>query len=263
VSLLLAAEAAAEEGGLKFPSIDNLVEWPSAHESFFFNKVSLVFVLAVVLTTLFFVLANKKQLVPKGIQNLGESAVNFIDEGIIQQTIGHGGEKYLPYLVAIFFFVLFGNIFEIIPVIAMPANARMAGPLPLALITWGFFICVGVKNQGPLYFWKACKPAGVPLPMLFLIMPIEFISIFIIRPFSLTVRLFANMLAGHILLVTFSVLTIALVGAASVALKAIFVLPFVMLVLFTGFEILVSVLQAYVFAILAAVYIGEAAHPAH
>jgi F-type H+-transporting ATPase subunit a len=263
VSLLFAAEAAADKGGLDFPPIDNLVKWPSASESLFFNKVSLIFVLAVVLTTLFFVLANKKKLVPKGIQNLGESAVNFIDEGIIQQTIGHGGEKYLPFLVAIFFFVLFGNLFEIIPIIAMPANARMAGPVPLALITWAFFICVGIKYQGPKFFINAIKPEGVPILLLPLVMLIEFVSIFIIRPFSLSVRLFANMLAGHILLVTFSVLTIALIGAASVVLKALFVLPFVMLVLFTGFEVLVSVLQAYVFAILAAVYIGEAAHPAH
>jgi F-type H+-transporting ATPase subunit a len=261
VSLLFAAEAAAEEGGLHFPSIDNLVKWPSASESLFFNKVSLIFVLAVVLTTLFFLLANKKQLVPKGMQNLGESAVDFIDEGIIQQTIGHGGEKYLPFLVAIFFFVLFGNIFEIVPIFAMPANARMAGPVPLALITWVFFICVGLKSQGPKYFYNAIRPPGVPGWLLPLMLPIEFISVFLIRPFSLSVRLFANMLAGHILLVTFSVLTIALVGGGILIIVAPF--SFALLLAFTGFEILVSFLQAYVFAILAAVYIGGAAHPEH
>jgi F-type H+-transporting ATPase subunit a len=245
---------------LEFPSIDELVKWPSISESFFFNKISLIFVIAVVGTSLFFVAANRKQLVPKGIQNMGESAVDFINEGIIQQTIGHGGEKYLPFLAAIFFFVLIGNIFEIVPIFAMPANARMAGPVPLALITWGFFICVGVKNQGPKYFINAIKPSGVPAAMLILVMPIEFISTFLIRPFSLSVRLFANMLAGHILLVTFSVLTIALISSGAIALAAISPLPFIMLVLFTAFEIMVAFLQAYVFAILAAVYIGEAQH---
>jgi F-type H+-transporting ATPase subunit a len=246
---------------LDFPSIDNLVKWPSISEAFFFNKIALIFVIAVVATAAFFLAANRKQLVPRGMQNMGESVVNFIDEGIIQQTIGQGGEKYLPFLTAIFFFVLIGNIFEIIPFFAMPANARMAGPLPLALITWGFFICVGLKYHGPRYFLNEIKPTGVPLGLLPLVMLIEFFSVFLLRPFSLSVRLFANMLAGHILLVTFSVLTIAVIGGGILAI--ITPLPFVMLVLFTGFEILVAVLQAYVFAILAAVYIGGAAHPAH
>jgi F-type H+-transporting ATPase subunit a len=135
----------------------------------------------------------------------------------------------------------------------------MAGPMPLAIITWGFFICVGVKVQGPKYFINSIKPAGVPPAMLILVMPIEFISNFLLRPFSLSVRLFANMLAGHILLVTFAVLTITLVGGGLLAVIA--PVSFVMLVLFTAFEIFVAFLQAYVFAILAAVYIGEAAHP--
>jgi F-type H+-transporting ATPase subunit a len=89
------------------------------------------------------------------------------------------------------------------------------------------------------------------------------VSTFLVRPFSLAIRLFANMLAGHLLLVTFAILTDALITANSPALKAIFVLPFFMLVFLTAFEILVSVLQAYIFAILTAVYIGGATHPDH
>src|SRR5205814_181080 len=110
---------------VNFPSIDELVKWPSISESFFFNKIVLINLIAVLLTVLFFALANKRQMVPRGLQNLGESAVNFIDEGIVQQTIGAGGEKYIPYITTIFFFVFFTNIFEIMPVISMPANARM------------------------------------------------------------------------------------------------------------------------------------------
>jgi F-type H+-transporting ATPase subunit a len=247
---------------LVFPSIDDMVKWPSISDSFFFNKISLINVLVVLLTALFFVAANKRQLIPRGAQNLGESAVNFINEGIIQQTIGHGGEKYLPYIAAIFFFVFLGNIFEVVPFIAMPANARMGNPLPIAVITWLFFICAGLKAQGPKYFWNAIKTPGVPVGLLPLVMFIEFVSTFITRPFSLAVRLFANMLAGHILLITFAVLTIALVGAGGAAL-AISPLPFIVLVGLTGFEIMVALLQAYVFAILAAVYIGGAVHPEH
>ena len=246
---------------LEFPSIDELVKWPSINESFFFNKIALINVIAVLLTVGFFLIAKKGKLVPKGSQNLAESAVNFIDEGIVQQTIGHGGEKYIPYLATIFFFVFFTNIFEVMPVIAMPANARMANPALMALVTWAFFICVGVKAQGPKYFFNAIFPPGVPVALYLLVTPIELISTFIVRPFSLAVRLFANMLAGHILLVTFAVLTLALIEGGILAI--ISPLPFAMLVALTGFELMVSFLQAYVFAILAAVYIGGAAHPEH
>jgi F-type H+-transporting ATPase subunit a len=250
--------------GLEFPPIENIVEWPNflGDDWYGFNKIALINVIAVVATTLVFVLGRKGSLVPKGAQNLAESSVSFIQDGIIQQTIGPDGMRYLPYLASLFFFILIGNLFEIIPFFHMPANARMANPLILALITWAFFIAVGVKYQGPLKYLKSSLfPPGVPWPLYFLVVPIEFLSTFIIRPFSLAVRLFANMLAGHILLVTFSVLCIALFTASLLAV----VLPFsfFMLVALTGFELMVAFLQAYIFTILAAVYIGGALHPDH
>jgi F-type H+-transporting ATPase subunit a len=250
--------------GLEFPPIELIVEWPTfIGDSWYgFNKIALINVVAVVVPTILFLLARKGSLVPKGAQNLAESSVSFIENGIIQQTIGPDGMRYLPYLASLFFFILIGNLFEIIPFFQMPANARMANPLLLALITWAFFIAVGVKYQGPLKYLKSSLfPPGVPWPLYFLVVPIEFLSTFIIRPFSLAVRLFANMLAGHILLVTFSVLCIALFTASLLIL----VLPFsfFMLVALTGFELMVAFLQAYIFTILAAVYIGGALHPDH
>jgi F-type H+-transporting ATPase subunit a len=250
--------------GLEFPPIENIVEWPNFIGSgwYGFNKIALINVIAVVATAILFLLARKGSMVPKGAQNLAESSVSFIEDGIIQQTIGPDGMRYLPYLASLFFFILIGNLFEIIPFFHMPANARMANPLILALITWAFFIAVGVKYQGPLKYLKSSLfPPGVPWPLYFLVVPIEFLSTFIIRPFSLAVRLFANMLAGHILLVTFSVLCIALFTASLLAV----VLPFsfFMLVALTGFELMVAFLQAYIFTILAAVYIGGALHPDH
>lgn len=250
--------------GLEFPPIELIVEWPSfiGDGWYGFNKIALINVVAVVVPTILFLLARKGSLVSKGAQNLAESSVGFIENGIIQQTIGPDGMRYLPYLASLFFFILIGNLFEIIPFFQMPANARMANPLLLALITWGFFIAVGVKYQGPLKYLKSSLfPPGVPWPLYFLVVPIEFLSTFIIRPFSLAVRLFANMLAGHILLVTFSVLCIALFSATLLIL----VLPFsfFMLVALTGFELMVAFLQAYIFTILAAVYIGGALHPDH
>jgi len=251
---------------LEFPPIENLVEWPNffGGEDIWwgFNKIALYNVTAVVVTSVLFLIAgSKKALVPRGVQNLMEVSVDFIDKGIVQQTIGHGGEKYIPFLATIFFFVFFGNIFEVIPGFAMPANARMANPAIMALTTWAFFICAGVKAQGPKYFFNAIFPPGVPKALYILVTPIEFISTFIVRPFSLAVRLFANMLAGHILLVTFSVLTITLFGLS--ALVVAWPFAFFMLVAFTGFEILVALLQAYIFSLLTAVYIGGALHPAH
>ncbi len=250
---------------LEFPPIELIVEWPSfigGDTWYGFNKIALINVIAVVATSLLFVLARKGALVPRGAQNLAESSVAFIRDGVVMQTIGPDGIRYMPFLVSLFFFILIGNLFEIIPFFHMPANARMASPLLLALITWAFFIAVGVKHQGPLKYLKsALFPPGVPKALYILVTPIEFISTFIVRPFSLAVRLFANMLAGHILLVTFSVLCITLFSLT--LLLVVLPFSFFMLVALTGFELMVAFLQAYIFTILAAVYIGGAMHPEH
>ena len=251
--------------GLEFPPIENLVEWPNwfgPKDSWYgFNKIAFISLVAIVVTALIFILGRKGSLVPKGAQNLAESAVAFIRDGIVMETMGPSGIKYMPFLVSLFFFILIGNIFEVVPFFHMPANARMAGPAVLALLTWLFYICVGFRHQGPKYIINAVAPAGVPKPLYILVVPIEFLSTFIVRPFSLAVRLFANMLAGHILLVTFSVLCITLFTASLLAL----VLPFsfFMLVALTGFEVMVAFLQAYIFTILAAVYIGSSLHAEH
>ena len=146
---------------------------------------------------------------------------------------------------------------------SMPATARMAIPLFLSLLVWVVFIGVGFKHQGLGYLKNSLFPPGVPGPLYILVTPIEFISTFLVRPFSLTVRLFANMLAGHILLVTFALLTKELVQGGNIALVPVGILPFFMLVFLTAFEVLVAFLQAYIFTILASVYIGGAAHPEH
>jgi len=205
--------------GLEFPPIQNLVEWPNwfgPEGSWYgFNKIAFINVIALVVTTLLFVIAGRsKALVPKGVRNLVESAVDFIRDGIVLETMGPDGIRYLPFLISLFFFILVTNIFEVIPFFHMPANARMAGPAVLALLTWAYYIAVGIKHQGPKYFINAIAPAGVPKALLPLVIPIEFLSTFIVRPFSLAVRLFANMLAGHILLVTFALPLVATVVAA-------------------------------------------------
>jgi F-type H+-transporting ATPase subunit a len=251
---------------LEFPPISHLVEWPEIlfeGTAFAVSKIVIINLLAVILTMLIFTLAGRKRaLVPTGVQNVAEASVDFIEDGVIMQTMGPEGLPWTPFLTSLFFFVFFNNIFEIIPGFQMPANARMAVPAFLALTVWVIFNIVGVINQGPIGYLKSSLfPPGVPKALYLLVTPIEFVSTFLVRPFSLAVRLFANMLAGHILLVTFAVLTAALWGAS--ALVAVLPFSFVMLVFLTGFEILVSFLQAYIFTILAAVYIGGAMHPEH
>jgi F-type H+-transporting ATPase subunit a len=146
--------------------------------------------------------------------------------------------------------------------VQFPANARFGMPLTLALVTWLIYNVVGVTKQGPLHYLKnSLIPPGVPKPILILVIPIEFVSTFIVRPFSLMVRLFANMLAGHLILVTFAALSAGL-WAAKVTV-VIMPFSFGLLVAMTGFEILVAFLQAFIFTILTAVYIDSSMHPSH
>jgi F-type H+-transporting ATPase subunit a len=198
------------------------------------------------------------------VQNLVESVIDFVTDQIIMQTIGPDGMVFLPFLTALFCFIFIGNIFEIVPLFQFPANARMANPLFMALIAWVLFEYMGFKRQGFGYIKNSLIPPGVPKGLYPLVVPIEALSNHIVRPFSLAIRLFANMLAGHLLLVTFALLTDALLFHNTIfVLKFIFVLPAAMGVVMTGFEVLIAVLQAFIFTILTAVYIGLSMNPEH
>ena len=249
---------------LDFPPLSHIVNWPELFggDSVGINKVVIVYAFAVILTILLFTLGNKQQLVPTGAQNMAEMSVEFVEDQIVLPTMGPDGLKWTPYLISAFFFIFFCNIFEIIPLIQMPATARIALPMFLALMTYVLYHGSGFKEHGPIGYLKhALVPPGVPKALLPLVMVIEFVSKFIVQPFSHTVRLFANLLAGHILLVTFAVLT-----SAMWTLKwyvVLLPLPLLGVIFFTAFEILVSFLQAYVFTLLAGVYIGAAVSHEH
>jgi len=251
---------------LEFPPVSHLVEWPAI----FFedtpievNKVVLINLGALVATVLLFYLAGRKSaLVPTGVQNVAESSLEFIENSVILQTIGPDGLHFLPFLTTMFFFVLFTNITVILPFLQFPGNARMAIPVFLALLVWVIYNVIGVRTQGfGGYLKSTLFPPGVPGALKPLVALIEFVSTFIVRPFSLAVRLFANMLAGHLLLVTFAVLSAALF--AKNLLIVVLPFSFAMLVFLTAFEVLVAFLQAFIFTILTAVYIGGAMHPEH
>ena len=252
--------------GLEFPPISHTIEWPALFlkdTPFEVNKVVLLMWLSVAIVFAFYLVASRKQkLVPTGIQNVAESAVEFVREGIVMQTMGAQGLGYTPFLLAIFSFVFVCNIWEIIPGAQMPVNARIALPMLMALLVWLIFNFVGIRKQGLFgYFKNMMFPPGVPWPLYILVAPIELVSTIFVRPLSLSVRLFANMLAGHLLLISFAVLSTALFSASALYIGAL--APFALLVGLTGFEILVSFLQAYIFTILTAVYIGGAMNPEH
>jgi len=249
----------------KFPEINAILRWKDLFSSF--NKIALIAVLAAVIGSLIFILAGRKDaaVAPKGVRNLAETSVEFIENGIVMQTMGKDGLGWTPFLLSLFLFIYLCNVPGIIPFLQMPATARMAIPMFLALLVWVVYMGVGFKHQGIKYLTHTIWPPGVPVALKPLVGVIELISNYFVRPFSLTVRLFANMLAGHILLVTFALLTQSLVSAETMQfmLKPMAILPFFMLVFLTAFEVLVAFLQAYIFTILTAVYIGGSAHPEH
>lgn len=248
----------------EFPPINELLRWKDVVPGL--NKVGIIAVAAALIGTLLFLSAARKdpKVAPTGSRNLAEVTVEFIENNIIMQTMGRDGLGWTPFLLTLFLFVYLCNMPGIIPFIQMPATARMAIPMFLAVLVWVVFNVQGIKHQGFFgYFKSVLFPPGVPKALYILVTPIEFISTLIVRPFSLAVRLFANMLAGHLLLVIFALLSEAMFQARDKILIPIGVLPFFMLVFLTGFEVLVAFLQAYIFTILAAVYIAGAVHPEH
>ncbi|HEY2331705.1 MAG TPA: F0F1 ATP synthase subunit A [Acidimicrobiales bacterium] len=252
---------------LDVPPISHLVEWPDIAlkgSALAINKVTILFVIGAVLVMGFYLLAGtRKQMVPTGIQGLAESAVSFVNDGIIMQTIGPDGMRFAPFLISMFSFIFCLNLFEVIPFVQMPPNARMALPLLLAVVVWIIYNVVGVSKQGFFGYLKGIAfPPGVPIFLYILVTPIELVSVLIVRPLSLSVRLFANLLAGHLILTTFAVMTSALFSSGFPGI-VLAVLTFALLVALTGFELLVAFLQAYIFSILAAVYVGGAMHPEH
>lgn len=248
---------------LEFPPTSKLIEYPYFAGPI--NKVVLQLIVSVVIVAVFYFIAGRKRaLVPTGVQNMAEAIVDFIENDIVLQTMGEDGLWWSPFLLTLFSFVFICNIWEVIPGVQMPVNARIGIPAVLAIMVWVLYLGVGLKNQGPLGYWKnSLFPPGVPWPLYILVTPIELAQVLVVRPLSLGVRLFANMLAGHLLLVSFAVITAAIFTAEQIWVRPFAVLPFALLVALTAFEVLVAVLQAFIFTILTAVYLGSSKHPEH
>ena len=251
------------------PNINELFQWKglfNEHTILEFNKTAaMAFISTFLCIGLFWIGSRRQALVPTGVQNVAEAGYEAIEENISLAAMGDEGKRWTPFFAAMFFWIFFINIWSIVPGIYFPATSRLSIPLFLALVSWATFIITGFVKQGPKYFFSNINPPGVPFALKFLVVPIEFFSKYLVRPFSLAVRLFANMTAGHVLLAIFAIMTNELLIVRNSGLyQVVFApLPFLGLVAVTGFELLVAVLQAYIFTILTAVYINESVHPEH
>lgn len=228
------------------------------------NRVVLLMFLASFLCIAFFWLgARRGSLVPKGLQNIAESAYFFVRDQIAIDVIGpKDGLRFAPYLATIFFFIFFMNLLEIVPGINFPVTSRMAIPAALALLTYLIFNIVGIVKQGPLrYFKDTLFPPGVPMAVKPLLAIIELFSVFLIRPLTLAIRLFANMMAGHVLLTIFFLFTHGfLVADFNVITLPLGIVTGIVAAGLIVFEMLVISIQAYIFTMLTAFYIAESIH---
>jgi F-type H+-transporting ATPase subunit a len=232
------------------------------------NRVVILMWLASLACTVFFLAgARRAALVPRGVQNLAETAYLFVRNQIAIDIIGpKDGLRYAPYLAALFFFIFFNNLLEVVPGINFPVTSRMAIPAFLAIVTWFIFNIIGMVRQGPLrYFKDTLFPPGLPggvggVFIKGLLAIIELFSVFFIRPLTLAVRLLANMMAGHVLLTIFFLFThdflVENIGPAS----PLGVFTLAMSAVLIVFELLIISIQAYIFTMLTAFYISESIH---
>jgi F-type H+-transporting ATPase subunit a len=202
------------------------------------------------------------RVVPGKWQSLTELGIQFVRENIAMPMLGPDSDRYMPLLATLFFAIFFWNIFEVAPFVNFSASSRIAFPLVMAVTAWVTYNVVGIKKHGFVGYLKhVLLPPGAPPVLYILLVPIEFVTGIVILPITLSVRLWANFLAGHFLLAVFFLGTVAMLQGGVLAVIAPF--SFAIAVALVGFEIFVSVLQAFIFAILTASYIGGALAEEH
>jgi F-type H+-transporting ATPase subunit a len=258
--------AQAAEGDSFHPPGPGDFEFPPLFgDGTFFTKPMLIVVLGTLTVGLVFWLASRKAaLVPAKMQFVGESIYGFVRNDIVGGTIGREGRKFVPYLVTLFCFIAINNLSGIVPVLQLPANGKIAFPLVLAIISWATFNYVGIKKHGFVGYFKAMMfPPGLPKLIYVLLAPLEFLSTFIIRPITLTLRLTLNMFAGHLVLLVCILGGEYLLVDKGGALALLSPVAFGFGIVLTFFEAFVQVLQAYVFVLLSALYIAGALADEH
>lgn len=232
--------------------------WGDHDSNLYFNKPMLLALLgSIVIVGFFWAAFRKPKVVPGKLQMVAEAGYDFIRRGVVYETIGKKeGEKYVPLVVSLFFFVWMMNLWSIIPVAQFPVTSIIAYPAVLAAIVYVTWITLTFKRQGFVGFFKNVTGYDKSLgPVLPLAMLIEFFSNILIRPFTHAVRLFANMFAGHTLLLLFTIASWYLLNGVGIAYAGV---SFIMTVVMTAFELFIQALQAYVFVLLTCTYIQGA-----
>ncbi len=258
-SVVLAAEFPPSVEDFYLPSI---LPW-GAENSYWFTKITALIWLTTALIIIFFLVTYRKpQLVPTKKQWLAESVYGFVRNNIAVDMIGPRGVSFAPYLTTLFCFIFLNNLWGIVPLVQLSPNSHIAFPAILAVISYVMFIYVGMRHHGGLKYFKHALIPPAPWFILPLLIPIEFFSNFLVRPFSLAVRLFANMFAGHMLLLVFTLGGFAMLNA-NAWLAPVSVVSWTMTIALTFLEFLVIALQAYVFTVLTASYVQGALADEH
>jgi F-type H+-transporting ATPase subunit a len=265
IGLLAPMEDANDAGGYDAPTIMEF--FPPQLGDFWWSptRINLIGLFMAGVLALFFVTAMKKPtVIPGKLQNLGEMAIDLVYVNIIDEVMGAKGRRFAPIIMTLFWMILAFNITGIIPMMHIAATAVIGVPLVLATVSYVTFNYAGIKEHGFGQYMKLnLFPPGVPKPIYLLVTPIEFISTFILRPVTLTIRLLANMMAGHLLLVLFFSATSYLLIEGEGLMKVFAIPSFLMGFAFVAFELIVAPLQAYIFALLTAVYIDGATSHEH
>ena len=257
------------DGAFHAPSINEF--FPDAiffaGTDFEINRIVLIRFLAVIAIVLVFWLGTRRmKLIPGRFQGLVEMGLDLVRVNIAEDLLGKkDGKRFLPILTTIFFMVIVMNITGIIPLLNIAGTSVIGVPLVLAVVAYITFIYAGVKKHPGKFFQNALFPPGVPKALYIIVTPIEFFSTFILRPITLTLRLLMNMIVGHLLLVLFFAAThFFFFGDGNTGFFGFFgVGTLAFGIVFTFFEILVAVLQAYVFTLLTAVYLQLALADEH
>ena len=228
-----------------------------------FTNSALFMVVVFMLLALFMAGGLKRQLIPGRWQVAAESAVGFIDD-MMRVNIGPEGKKFAPYIFSIFMFILFANLVGVLPIAILPhlhtfaVTSHITVTAVLAFLSFGIVLAVGFWRHG-FHFFSLFVPHGAPAWLMPVIIPVEFVS-FMVRPFSLGLRLFVAMTAGHILLEVFGSFAVQGFSAGGGLGSLVGVLSFIMIIGVSALELLVCAIQAYVFALLTSLYLHDAVH---
>ena len=248
------------------PSVDeffppSLAPWGGSNP--WFTRITLMLWLATAAIIIFFLVAYRNpKMVPSKVQWIAESIYGFGRNGIATEMIGHEGLRFASYLTTLFVFILANNFFAILPFFQISPNSHYAFPLVLAVLSWLLFNYIGIRKHGFFGYLKHALVPPAPWYILPLLIPIEFLSTFLIRPFSLSVRLFANMFAGHMLLLVFTLGGFAMISA-NLGFIPFSIVSWLLTIAITFLEFLVIILQAYVFTVLTASYVQGALAEEH